>query len=512
MYIQYNILLNKTLLHHCMDISDDDNKSLLILANKCLIEEYDNNLLFLCKCKFKYKALNIIEANKVYTDQIEDIDTDKNTPLIWTCRNNMPEIAHKIISTYGEKCNPGQVNSFKRTALIYAVKNKMDSVAIELMIKFSNKCKIKQIDNAENNALAYACYNKLEDIANKIMKITNKPKIKVNCKDDNSDGNLFTAIYNDGLSDEDEEVVEEYNEWDDEYNEVDNYDLIPLLSVCKNGPESLAINIIDNNKNDTEFIHIAFEYVCKNNFKQCANKMIETFGDLCYSENLGIGSITELFWIIYNKMEVLFPKFKKFLLHFAIRHKLKNLAIKLIDTYGVKCVPGYIYDNSDTILIVACRNGLESIAHKLLITFGSACNFSNEDRKQKTFLTYAKEKNLVKVLNIMTLINIFRNDNSDELLDNNDNDITCVEKIEKLHNIFFSNTKSDAINIFYNGIKELIRNEKAGLKCCVCLSTMDSPVIFNPCKHICTCKSCSKTLTECPVCKSEIKVKDKVYF
>ncbi|XP_012944566.1 E3 ubiquitin-protein ligase LRSAM1 [Aplysia californica] len=46
-------------------------------------------------------------------------------------------------------------------------------------------------------------------------------------------------------------------------------------------------------------------------------------------------------------------------------------------------------------------------------------------------------------------------------------------------------------------------------ECAVCLDKM-SNIIFLPCGHVCCCTACAQPLSECPLCRAEIKVKVKL--
>ena len=48
-------------------------------------------------------------------------------------------------------------------------------------------------------------------------------------------------------------------------------------------------------------------------------------------------------------------------------------------------------------------------------------------------------------------------------------------------------------------------------KCATCL-TFDKSILFLPCKHIFCCEMCSKKLDNCPICRTEISEKIKVYY
>ena len=42
--------------------------------------------------------------------------------------------------------------------------------------------------------------------------------------------------------------------------------------------------------------------------------------------------------------------------------------------------------------------------------------------------------------------------------------------------------------------------------------TFDKSILFFPCKHIFCCEKCSKKLDNCPICRTEISEKIKVYY
>jgi ankyrin repeat protein len=48
----------------------------------------------------------------------------------------MSDVATLLITTFGDKCDPQQVNIYGETALTYAIKNKMNDVVV-LLKQFS---------------------------------------------------------------------------------------------------------------------------------------------------------------------------------------------------------------------------------------------------------------------------------------------------------------------------------------------------------------------------------------
>lgn len=47
---------------------------------------------------------------------------------------------------------------------------------------------------------------------------------------------------------------------------------------------------------------------------------------------------------------------------------------------------------------------------------------------------------------------------------------------------------------------------------CRCCGSRNACQLLLPCRHLCTCKQCSDTLSACPVCSSKIKGNVKVLF
>ena len=47
--------------------------------------------------------------------------------------------------------------------------------------------------------------------------------------------------------------------------------------------------------------------------------------------------------------------------------------------------------------------------------------------------------------------------------------------------------------------------------CGICLS-FKKTIVFLPCKHIYSCEKCSVSLTKCPLCRTEIIEKIKIYY
>jgi len=89
-------------------------------------------------------------------------------------------------------------------------------------------------------------------------------------------------------------------------------------------------------------------YACHNKMRDVAIKLIDTFGDKVNPEHVNKNSNTALILACENNMT--------------------DVAIKLIDTFGDKVNPGQVNKNSNTALILACSNKMNNVAIKLIDT------------------------------------------------------------------------------------------------------------------------------------------------
>jgi acetylglutamate synthase len=64
----------------------------------------------------------------------EYVDIRKNNILLWACEKSMTDVATLLITTFGEKCNPQQVNFYNMSALIFSQKNNM-SMGSNLLVE-----------------------------------------------------------------------------------------------------------------------------------------------------------------------------------------------------------------------------------------------------------------------------------------------------------------------------------------------------------------------------------------
>lgn len=55
------------------------------------------------------------------------------------------------------------------------------------------------------------------------------------------------------------------------------------------------------------------------------------------------------------------------------------------------------------------------------------------------------------------------------------------------------------------------REVEAGKECKICLAN-PCDVIFQPCKHMCCCKPCSVLVSQCPICRGDVRERISVFI
>ncbi|XP_022751992.1 probable BOI-related E3 ubiquitin-protein ligase 2 [Durio zibethinus] len=81
--------------------------------------------------------------------------------------------------------------------------------------------------------------------------------------------------------------------------------------------------------------------------------------------------------------------------------------------------------------------------------------------------------------------------------------------------VWVSNTAEDAESLFYGSCdtdqQGEVKDESKKMACKHC-NSRSSCVLFLPCRHLCSCKSCDAFLDSCPVCKSVKEASMKVFW
>jgi ankyrin repeat protein len=131
-------------------------------------EDQEITLSYACKYGLRETAIGIISNNQV--DDAGEIDKNGSTALMWACSDYMLDVATLIITTFGDKCNPQQVNRYNQTALLLACGRSMSNVATLLITTFGDKCNPQQVSKFGNTALIFACHRSMPDVAILLIK------------------------------------------------------------------------------------------------------------------------------------------------------------------------------------------------------------------------------------------------------------------------------------------------------------------------------------------------------
>lgn len=164
----------------------------LKILNKCIIHEFNNNILLLiCENNLEEIGLKyLIKYKNIINDKIINYkNINNNTSIILACKNNMKKIALKLLDY---ECNLKQANNLGETVLLWACKNKMKNIIWKILTKYlmkqnNNKtfrntykyCNIEQISNNEETAFGIACLNNLPETI--ILKMLEFNELDVLC-------------------------------------------------------------------------------------------------------------------------------------------------------------------------------------------------------------------------------------------------------------------------------------------------------------------------------------------
>jgi hypothetical protein len=101
----------------------------------------------------------------------------------------------------------------------------------------------------------------------------------------------------------------------------------------------------------------------------------------------------------YKKLEIL-KCTGHTLLQYACYHGKVELAEQLINYYGVKCNPGYINQNNETALIIACKNNYTNLVLKMLNIYKTNCKISFKSTNYSA-IDYIERNNNKELLDVI---------------------------------------------------------------------------------------------------------------
>ncbi|XVE56193.1 hypothetical protein DITRI_Ditri03aG0218000 [Diplodiscus trichospermus] len=78
--------------------------------------------------------------------------------------------------------------------------------------------------------------------------------------------------------------------------------------------------------------------------------------------------------------------------------------------------------------------------------------------------------------------------------------------------VWVSNTAEDAESLFCGSFDRDHQQEESNEMACKHCNSRSSSVLFLPCRHLCSCKSCEAFLDSCPICKSVKEASRRVFW
>lgn len=188
-----------------------------------------------------------------------------------------------------------------------------------------------------------------------------------------------------------------------------------------------------------------------------------------------------------------------------------------IETTKVKNKTGYMQDKYDTSSSeVTITNTKEYFVKKsspvdLNVTYGNA--MATIELRKETFDFYEEFKKAIKTrfkIGNNIDIGIFKSEVKQETGNSAIEFVTTTRQVAELKtkDVIFVNEITKPVLKYIEESNKRARNEK---QCTICLDN-ERDCVYVPCGHTTTCMSCSKKISECPVCRNVIQNKYKIYL
>lgn len=368
----------------------------------------------------------------------QHIDVNGDTAFILACKYGLEEVAIALINVFGRSCFPEPYEDGLCAAIIHACNTKRISVVDHLIKVFKRRlpkkkvcdwlienklsdCIIKLIDKYGSTWLTggalslfcKACAYNLSEVAIKILDVCGTEHIK-DGHDNKSTKLMISCLYK--MDDVAHYIIDNYSDYC-EPDRVNNNGETALIIACKfkldqivnkliriYGVKCIPQQIDDSNKS-------ALEYIIMNKKSKIAIKLLDKFGSQLHM-------LRKLFIITCSsKLDEVAIKiidvygvnnFKKAkgspyssILMIACMYKMDRVAHYIIDTYADYCEPDRVNKNMETALSIACKNGMTYIAIKLVEVFGDACVPDHINKHNKTSLIIACQNKLKRVVKIL---------------------------------------------------------------------------------------------------------------
>lgn len=129
-------------------------------------------LIYACKNNMEDVALRLIKNNA----DVNVINKQGHTALLWACGKKMSSVALKLISKCTKNVIEQATNTFGETPLLVACQNQMNDVALEMIKKSDN---ISYVTNEGQTAFQWAVHNEMTQVIHAML---------------NHDDNIFLTI------------------------------------------------------------------------------------------------------------------------------------------------------------------------------------------------------------------------------------------------------------------------------------------------------------------------------
>jgi ankyrin repeat protein len=277
------------------------------------------DLMIACSLYQREKALALIDESAY---RLDTSDISGNTALMLACKNNLSEVALKIIKKYSRRSGIEKYNIYSETPFFLSCKQQFMSQDVPLFII---KCMPYESDMGRVNingdtALIWACCNNKAEVVEKMI---------INYYDICNPGNISNKKYT------------------------------AFLFACTNGMSNIVDTMIKYPKifnitftNNSEYLHCLFN----KNIQGQAIDYIKKYNNelnLRYINNLG-----------------------QTLLSVACINKSPLIALHLLSTYPDKCNIGYVDNSGSTELSWACQYNLKPIIYVLLSQYSDKYDLS----------------------------------------------------------------------------------------------------------------------------------------
>jgi ankyrin repeat protein len=220
-------------------------------------QRYKDNIMtpLITSCR---RSSKIIEQILLFDkNNIDNIDAEGNTALIWACCRNLPKSAETIIDY--AKNNNSQKNKYGGTALMWAIRNKMNNVINKLLPSVKNLDTYRTCDN--ESYMLLLVINGYNQLAHSILRLTSTKTLN------DADINQQTILNAACVRNESAELVETLiNTGGIKFNCVDDAGNTPLMNLLMHGYDNLAVTLIKKS------------YAVTNSFGNCGINNVNKLG------------------------------------------------------------------------------------------------------------------------------------------------------------------------------------------------------------------------------------------